>query len=53
MPFTPDNDLELLFPEEFVPQHIKGQLPPELHVRQTSRHLLPCFISSFHPYLTL
>lgn len=34
MPFTPDNSLELLFPEELVPQHIKDQLPPELHVRQ-------------------
>ena len=41
MPFTPDNDLEFLFPEELVPQHIKDELPPELHVRQTSRHPLP------------
>jgi hypothetical protein len=49
MPFTPDDALELLFPEELVPQHIKDQLPPELHVRQTSWHLLPYSISaSFH-----
>ena len=41
MPFTPDNALELLFPEELVPWHIKDQLPPELHVRQTSRHPPP------------
>ncbi len=48
MVFTPDSALDLLFPEEFVPQHIKDQLPPELHVRLTSRHppgLLSC--SSF------
>ena len=45
MPFTPDNALDLLFPEELVPQHIKGQLPPELHVRQTTGHH-PSFISS-------
>jgi hypothetical protein len=51
MPFTPDNDLEFLFPEELVPWHIKEQLPPELHVRQTSRHL-PFFVSSI-PYLFL
>jgi len=33
MPFTPDTALDLLFPEELVPQHIKDELPPELHVR--------------------
>jgi len=33
MPFTPDEDLELLFPEELVPQHIKDQLPSDLHIR--------------------
>jgi hypothetical protein len=33
MPFTPDSDLDLLFPEELVPHHIKSELPPELHVR--------------------
>lgn len=37
MPFTPDNALDLLFPAELVPQRIKDQLPPELHVRLTSR----------------
>jgi glucosamine-phosphate N-acetyltransferase len=36
MPLTPDSALELLFPEEFVPQQIKDELPPELHVRPTS-----------------
>jgi hypothetical protein len=35
MPLTPDSALELLFPEEFVPQQIKDDLPPELHVRPT------------------
>jgi len=33
MPFTPDSALDLLFPEELIPQHIKDQLPPELHIR--------------------
>jgi len=33
MPFTPDEDHELLFPEELVPQHIKDQLPSDLHIR--------------------
>jgi len=33
MPFTLDTDLDLLFPEELVPQHIKDELPPELHMR--------------------
>jgi hypothetical protein len=57
MPFTPDSALEFLFPEELVPWHIKDQLPPELHVRQTSRHPLPSFFFIHfiipHPYLTL
>ena len=34
MPFTQDNDLDLLFPEELVPQHVKDELPSELHVRR-------------------
>ncbi|KAI0291977.1 glucosamine 6-phosphate N-acetyltransferase [Russula brevipes] len=33
MPFTPDDALDLLFPEELVPQHVKDELPPELHIR--------------------
>jgi hypothetical protein len=57
MPFTPDSALEFLFPEELVPWHIKDQLPPELHVRQTSRHPLPPFFFPSviipHHYLTL
>jgi hypothetical protein len=44
MPFTPDSALEFLFPEELVPHHIKEQLPPELHVRQTSRHAKSFFL---------
>ena len=33
MPFTPDTALDLLFPEELIPQHVKDELPPDLHVR--------------------
>jgi len=33
MPLTPDSELDLLFPEELVPHHIKAELPPELHMR--------------------
>ena len=40
MPFTPDSDLELLFLEELIPQQIKAQLPPELHVRPSHPHFL-------------
>ena len=47
MPFTPDNDLDLLFPEELVPQHIKDELPPELHVRP------PIHLSAIAPSLPL
>jgi hypothetical protein len=51
MPFTPDSDLDLLFPEELVPQHIKDELPPELHVRQPQ--FIPIILSlifSISPY---
>ena len=47
MPLTPDSALELLFPEEFIPQQIKDDLPSELHVRPTISHL-----SAITPYLT-
>ncbi len=33
MPFTPDAALDLLFPEELIPQHVKDELPSDLHVR--------------------
>jgi hypothetical protein len=33
MPFTPDASLDLLFPEELIPQHVIEELPEELHVR--------------------
>jgi glucosamine-phosphate N-acetyltransferase len=39
MSFTPNTALQLLFPEELIPQHVKDELPPELHVR------LPIFMS--------
>ena len=45
MPLTPDSDLDLLFPEELVPQHIKDEIPPELHVRP------PIHISAIAPSL--
>ena len=48
MPFTPDSALDLLFPEKLIPQHIKDELPPELHVRLTS---LGIFISQSFPIL--
>jgi len=45
MPLTPDSELDLLFPEELVPQHIKDDLPPELHVRP------PIHLSTIAPSL--
>lgn len=33
MPFTPDNELDLLFPAEYIPADVKEQLHPDLHVR--------------------
>ncbi|KAH8996630.1 glucosamine 6-phosphate N-acetyltransferase [Lactarius akahatsu] len=33
MPFTPDAALDLLFPEELIPQHVKDELPSDLHIR--------------------
>jgi hypothetical protein len=48
MPFTPDSALDLLFTEELIPQHIKDELPPELHVRLT---FLGIFISLSIPIL--
>ena len=50
MPFTPDSDLELLFPEELVPLHIKGELPPELHVRLPALGI-PFFYSFFYLFI--
>jgi glucosamine-phosphate N-acetyltransferase len=36
MPFTPDASLDLLFPEELIPQHVIEELPEELHMRPLS-----------------
>ncbi|KAI9511989.1 glucosamine 6-phosphate N-acetyltransferase [Russula earlei] len=33
MSFTPDDALDLLFPAELIPQHVKDELPPDLHIR--------------------
>jgi hypothetical protein len=53
MPFTPNSALDLLFPEELIPQHIKDQLPPELHVRLTALGIFISFPFRFlYPYLT-
>ena len=31
--FTPDSELDLLFPAEYISQEVKDQLHPSLHVR--------------------
>ncbi|KAI0300523.1 acyl-CoA N-acyltransferase [Multifurca ochricompacta] len=36
MPFTPDAALDLLFTEDLIPQHVKNELPSELHIRPLS-----------------
>ncbi|CAL1710898.1 unnamed protein product [Somion occarium] len=33
MPFTLDNQLDLLFPSEYIPEDVKSQLHPDLHIR--------------------
>ncbi|KAF7377591.1 Glucosamine 6-phosphate N-acetyltransferase [Mycena sanguinolenta] len=33
MPFTPDNELELLFPPSFISAEVKSQLHPDVHIR--------------------
>ncbi|KZT02856.1 acyl-CoA N-acyltransferase [Laetiporus sulphureus 93-53] len=33
MPFTPDSQLDLLFPAEFIPDDIRTALPSDLHLR--------------------
>ncbi|CCM01778.1 uncharacterized protein FIBRA_03845 [Fibroporia radiculosa] len=33
MPFTPDSELDLLFPAEHIPDETKKQLPSDLHLR--------------------
>ena len=45
MPFTPDTSLDLLFPEELVPQHVKDELSSELHVRLPFQRLPPLLFS--------
>lgn len=37
MPFTVDNELDLLFPAEYIPTDVKEQLHPDLHVRDIER----------------
>jgi hypothetical protein len=43
MPFTPDAALDLLFPEELIPLHVKDELPPDLHVCLPANIILPFF----------
>lgn len=33
MPFTPDSELELLFPAHLIPQDVQAKLGDDLHVR--------------------
>ena len=33
--FTPDNELDLLFPPEYISQEVRDLLPQDLHVRTT------------------
>ncbi|KAK7050497.1 glucosamine 6-phosphate N-acetyltransferase [Favolaschia claudopus] len=33
MPFTPDNELDLLFPASLISQDLKSQLHPDVHIR--------------------
>ncbi|KAJ3486635.1 hypothetical protein NLI96_g4087 [Meripilus lineatus] len=33
MPFTPDSELDLLFPAEYISQEVRSQLHPDLHIR--------------------
>lgn len=35
MPLTPDSELELLFPAEFIPQEVRDALHQDLHVSAT------------------
>jgi hypothetical protein len=51
MPFTPDDALDLLFPEELVPQHVKDELPLELHVRIDGTH--PLLLAPLFPTFSL
>jgi glucosamine-phosphate N-acetyltransferase len=32
--FTPDNELDLLFPSELISSEVKAQLGPDLHVKR-------------------
>jgi hypothetical protein len=41
MPFTQNAALDLLFPDELIPQHVKDELPPEFHVRLYPRTFPP------------
>jgi glucosamine-phosphate N-acetyltransferase len=48
MPFTQDSDLDLLFSEELVPQHLKDELPAELHVRRVSSSIIIIILRFSH-----
>jgi hypothetical protein len=36
-PFTPDSELDLIFPPELISIEIKNQLPDDIHVRRVER----------------
>ena len=36
-PFTPDNELDLLFPPDIIPSDVKNALNTDLHVRLSSK----------------
>ena len=39
--FTPDSQLDLLFPAELISQQVRDQLPAELHVRPAGSYARP------------
>lgn len=39
MAFTPDSELDLLFPAEYIPADVKQQLHPDLHVGHPAQDL--------------
>lgn len=49
MPFTPDSELELLFPLSFISPDVKRALPEGLHVRPSRDPLLIADTSQIRP----
>ena len=55
--FTPDNQLDLMFPSEYIPEDVKTQLHPSLHVKSRFFLVLHDLITSlplparFDPWL--